>query len=350
MKYSQQYWDDVAMIAAKIPNLKQLYKKKILLTGGSGLICSAVADLCFYLNRIEGMQICLLLAGRSRNRIQSRFSCFIEGVDYFYVPFDAVKNEPVNQCSDYYIYGAGMAHPALYSQQPVETMLCNIVGLNCLLKAAISTDTKKFLYISSSEVYGKKKDNLPYREQDFGYVDILNARACYPSSKRAGETLCASYTVEYGIDISIVRPGHVYGPGMTETDSRATAQFIRSGIKGEDIIMKSAGTQLRSHCHSLDCASAILTVLLNGKSGEAYNISNINSISTIREFAKTVARISGVGLRFENPTETEMSGYNLMENSCLVSEKLEHLGWEGTFNLEQGIAKTMRILKHSIER
>ena len=158
-------------------------------------------------------------------------------------------------------------------------------------------------------------------------MDILNPRACYPSSKRAAETMCATYQEEYGVDFVVVRPGHIYGPTITESDSRASAQFTRLAVKGKDIVMKSAGTQLRSYTYTLDCASAIIAVLTCGGMGEAYNISNSNSIVTIREFAECMTEISGVKLIFEQSSNKEKRSYNLMDNSSLNSEKLESLGW-----------------------
>ena len=69
--------------------------------------------------------------------------------------------------------------------------------------------------------------------------------------------------------------------------------------------MKSDGAQIRSYCYCLDCASAILKVLFSGEKGMAYNISNPNSIITIKEMAQILAKASGVKLRMEIPTEEE---------------------------------------------
>ena len=88
-------------------------------------------------------------------------------------------------------------------------MLANLYGLDSLLKVAVKNKGCRLLYISSSEIYGKKDENTPYNETDYGYVDILNPRACYPSAKRAAETLCVSYGVQYGVDFVIARPGHI---------------------------------------------------------------------------------------------------------------------------------------------
>ena len=200
---------------------------------------------------------------------------------------------------------------------------------------------RRILYISSSEVYGNKKDNEPYLEDEYGYVDILDSRSCYPSSKRASETLCAAYSKEYGVDYTIARPGHVYGPTMTANDNRASSQFPRDVLAGKDIIMKSSGAQLRSYCYVLDCASAILTILLAGKNGEAYNISNKDSVVSIREMAESFAKNAGQKIVFENPSDIEKMAFNKMNNSSLNASKLESLGWKANFNLEQGVIATL---------
>lgn len=173
-------------------------------------------------------------------------------------------------------------------------------------------------------------------------MDILNQRASYPSSKRAAETLCVAYADEYDVETVIVRPGHIYGPSITENDSRATAQFTRKAHNNEDIIMKSAGNQIRSYCYTLDCASAILAVLINGKNGNAYNISNKNSVVSIRDIAEAIAECAGKKVVFENSSDIEKKGYNLMNNSSLDSEKLESLGWRAVFTLEEGVKRTLQ--------
>ena len=213
-----------------------------------------------------------------------------------------------------------------------------------MLDYARKVGSQRVLYISSSEVYGKKEEQRPYYENDYGFVDILNTRACYPSGKRAAETLCAAYKAEYGIETVMVRPGHIYGPTIIPSDSRATAQFARDVISGRDIVMKSDGSQLRSYCYNVDCATAILTVLLKGTAGEAYNISNRNSIVSIRQIAEEMAKQTGRKVIFENPTDEEKKSYNMMDNSSLNSEKLESLGWAAQYSLSKGVQHMLSIL------
>ncbi len=344
VNYSENYWQDVRLVSKQIPNIDRLYGKSILITGATGMICSAVAEVLLYLNKKENSKIHIIIAGRNKERLQKRFNCFEEGKDYSFFPYDATSSTPVSIKADYIIHGASNADPGKFAKEPVETMLANIVGLHTLLKSASENQTKRLLYISSSEVYGRKEDKRPYKEDNYGFVDILNPRASYPSSKRAAETLCCAYSAEYGLDVVIVRPGHIYGPTITDSDSRASAQFTRQAKAGKNIVMKSAGCQLRSYCYTMDCASAILTVLINGKCGEAYNISNPKSVVTIREMAEALAKAGKVKIVFDNPSDIEKKSYNLMANSSLESIKLESLGWKALFNMELGAVKTLDAL------
>lgn len=345
MIYCDEYWRDAQRALDCVPDADKLRGKRILITGATGMICSAVVELLLHMNATRNAGIKLYLAARNRQRLETRFAPFCEGTDYIFVPYDATVDQPIGAVADYIIHGASNASPAAYVRQPVETMMANILGLNCLLSHAVKTGTERLLYISSSEVYGRKSEPRPFEEDDYGTVDILNPRACYPSAKRAAETLCVSYGAEYGMQTVIVRPGHIYGPTITPTDDRASAQFTRNALAGENIIMKSAGSQLRSYCYTMDCASAILAVLLRGENGSAYNISNRNSVSSIRDIAEALAECAGTKVLFENPSDTERKGYNLMDNSSLNAEKLENLGWKACFSLAEGTERTIRYLR-----
>ena len=343
--YSSEYWFDVKRVADVIPNLNQLKNKKILITGATGMICSAVFEILIYLNRNYHFNISITLAGRSRERINDRFKLLNENEDYRFTFYDSTSYSfDYSEKVDFIIHGASPADPKSYGLYPVETMKSNIIGLDTLLKVNKKNTNCRLLYLSSSEIYGRKEDNDPYKESDYGYVDVLNPRACYPNAKRAAETLCASYYKEFGTDFVIVRPGHIYGPSITDKDSRASAQFTRKAKVGRNIILKSVGNQLRSYCYTLDCASAILTVLLNGICGNAYNISNPKSVISVRNLAELMAKIAGVNINYELPSDEEKSNYNLMENSSLDATKLIKLGWTGIFSPEEGVARTLNYI------
>ncbi len=341
IKYCKQYFDDYEKTFDVIKNIDKLRNKSILITGCTGMICSAVVDLLFTLNCRRKYGIQIFLASRNAEKVKKRFCEFEFGKDYTFLKYDATRMETLNISVDYIIHGASNANPKLYLVEPVETMLSNIIGLNVLLQSAKEKKGSRLLYLSSSEVYGKKENNTPYLETEYGYVDILNSRSCYPSSKRAAESLCVAYGMEFGVDVVIARPGHIYGPTITPHDDRASAQFTRSAKAGSNIVMKSDGAQLRSYCYTVDCASALIAILLNGINYNAYNISNSSSIVTIRELAKALATVSGIDLVVESASDIEKKGYNMMSNSSLNSKKIESLGWHAIFSLLEGVKRTL---------
>lgn len=343
VNYLDEYIQDLITVQNDTPNFSKLYNKNILVTGSSGLICSAIVDALMEYNSQNSQTINIFAAGRNVKKLEARFEQWKESPYLHLVQYNAEKPIVFNDDYDFIIHGASNANPSNYAEQPVETMLSNLYGTDNLLKYIVKQQHGRLLYISSSEVYGNRISAEPYKENEYFNVDILNARSCYPSSKRAAETLCASYQAEYHTDFVIVRPGHVYGPTMTAQDNRASSYFPKCVISGKDITMKSAGTQMRSYCYVLDCVSAILTVLLNGKSGEAYNISNKKSVVSIREMAEAFALVSGRKIICSDPTTKEKLSYNMMNNSILSSEKLESLGWTGRYDMFSGAKKTVKL-------
>ncbi len=343
---SELWISDLDEIINNFPILAELENRNVLVTGATGLICSAFVDVLIRYNETHENRIGVCVAGRSLDRVRARYGDYANKSYFRFVEFDA-SNCANMDCGqvDYIIHGAGNAYPGLISKEPVETMLGNFDGVKCLLDYAREHKVRRVLYLSSSEVYGRKDNNEPFTEDEYGYIDILNPRNSYSVAKRAAETLCISYAEEYGVDSVIVRPGHIYGPTATTTDNRVSSAWAYSAARGETIVMKSGGEQIRSYCYCLDCASAILQVLLRGETSHAYNISNSNSVISIRQMAQMLADVSGVELHREIASPTEAKSFNPMSNSSLNSEMLESLGWKGLFDARRGFGHTVEILK-----
>lgn len=200
------------------------------------------------------------------------------------------------------------------------------------------------LYVSSSEVYGSREGIDLYRESEQFPVDPLSPRSCYSASKRACETLCASYLSEYGVVFVAARPGHVWGPTVTAHDTLAHAQFAREAAAGRDIVMKSPGSQLRSYIYSTDCAGALLAVMSRAASGEAYNVGVPGFTCTIRHLAEALAGAGGVDIVRNYPSEREAAGYNTMSCSALDCSRLAALGFSARFTLEEAARQTIECM------
>lgn len=343
---SKQWIDDIDTVIEILPELEEAAGKTILITGAAGLICSSVVDIIFRYNDTHETPIHIYAAGRWPEEMEMRFQDLVNRPDFTFVVYDASRTDnQLNVHADYIIHGASNAFPGMIVKEPVETMLSNFTGMKYLLDYAREFGTKRILYISSSEVYGEKEGNEPYKEGEYGYIDLLNPRNSYSVGKRAAETLCASYAAEYGVESVIARPGHIYGPTASPQDNRVSSAWAYDAARGDDIVMKSDGSQIRSYCYSLDCASALLKILLAGENIHAYNISNPDSIISIRELAEILAESAGVQLKMELPSDEEKKGFNPMSNSSLEAKSLMELGWKGCFSAKEGLSHTVSILK-----
>lgn len=339
------YIEDLEDTARRLECQDILKNNSILVAGASGLIGSYIVDVLLTANRILDTNITVFALGRNQKRLEKRFEG-IKTEKLIYIEHD-IQNPLVHDVkADYIIHAASNAYPAVFAEDPVGTMMSNMVGTFQLLEYARKSASKRFLFVSSGEVYGQYDGtSAAYREEYSGYIDILQPRSCYPSSKRAAETLCCSYRKQYGTDVVIARPCHIYGPNVTDSDNRATVQFIDNVCHGKDIVLKSAGNQLRSYCYIADCVSALFTILFKGAGGEAYNIANSSAEVTIAQFAHIVAEQSGRKVVFVSPDQKALSERSPISRQVLDSEKLEELGWHGEFTVPKGINHILRILE-----
>lgn len=333
---SKSYKDDLEEALSQ-SNLDDLNGKKIFITGGLGLVCSTIVDVLICYGKTD-----VYVGAKDFQRFYNRFG---ECKNVQFVKYDALNNIselPVQP--DYIIHGAGLASAELYISMPVETLLSNFDGLHSLLEYAKNSCLKRLIYISSSEVYGKKKTAQPFIEGSYGEIDIDNIRSSYAIAKRASEMLCKAYTSEYGIDTVIVRPGHIYGPSAKITDKRISSEFAYKAANGENLEMKSAGLQKRSYCYSIDCAIQILTAMIKGKKGEVYNIGH-DDVITIKQMAEIYADEGNVDLTISDPTVAELKVFNPMQNSSLDNSKIKQLGYKDIFAVEYGLRHTVKILR-----
>lgn len=335
------YQKDIAQVLENKFPWSRLNGKNILITGATGLIGSFLTDV---LMSNSDKKYDVWVCSRNEETIKRRFCNWLSEPSFHFFIQDLA--EPIRSDEDFHFifHAAGNSFPAAFANDPVGTLKGTFIGTDNLLNYSLNHNLERMVYVSSAEVYGDSSGHL-LNEHDSGYVDVSSSRACYPTSKRAAENLCICYHSQYGLDVAIVRPSHVYGATFTSSDNRAYAQFIRNVISGQDIVLKSNGSQKRGYCYVADCVSAILFVMFFGKMGEAYNISDEKSFISIKDLAEYVAAAESRKVVFQIPENEEKKGYSTIQSTKLDNSKLKNLGWKARTGIPEGVTKCVAVAK-----
>ena len=343
---SELYREDIDTVASDNIDWDKLKNKSIMITGATGLIGTFLIDVLMYRNAKYDDCITVYAVARSKEKALIRFEEYFTSPFFEFIPKDIKISFELDATIDYIINGALNAHPIAYATEPINTILTSILGINSILDFASTQNVNRTLYLSSSEVYGVNRGDVEAFKEDYcGYLDCNTVRSCYPEGKRAAESLCQAYIKEKNIDIVIARSCHVYGPTMGDDDSKVIAQFFRNTVNKEHIALKSKGDQLYSYCYVADICSALLVILLNGKNGEAYNISENDDNLSLLEIANVLSEYTGKDIVFDTPSTIESAGYSKANKRLLDSSKLIELGWKPMFPIKDGIIRTVKILQ-----
>ncbi len=331
------YLEDVRSTA----NLKMAWEKlencTLLLSGASGLIGSFLVDVIMYRNRNMGMQCRIIALGRNEEQAKQRFFAYWNREDFKFISCDINQELQLQEHCDYVIHAASNTHPIAYATDPIGTVLSSVLGTNNLLDYAARHNTRRFVFLSSVEIYGQNRGDTEKFEEDYcGTIDCNTLRAGYPEGKRAGESLCQAYRVQRGLDFVIARLARTYGPGMRKDDSKAVAQFIKCGIAHKDIVLKSKGYQKYSYTYVADAVAGVLYVMLHGACAGAYNIVGDDADITLRELAELIAQKCGTRVAYEVPSELEAAGYSVAEKAMLDGSKIRRLGFKARFGVKEG--------------
>ena len=343
--------EDVSIVAnIKLP-WDMLHNRTLMLSGATGLIGSFLIDVIMEKNNAADLNCTVYALGRNKDKINKRFKKYINDSRLVYFPYDV--NEPFFQDElgtvDYILHLAANTNPMLYATDPIGTITTNIIGLQNLLDFSVKHHSKRFVFASSNEIYGENRGDVEFFDEDYcGYINCNTLRAGYPESKRCGEALCQAYISQKNMDAIVARITRSYGPTMLLNDSKAISQFIRNGVAGEDIVLKSEGKQYYSFTYVADAVSGLLTVLLKGNKGEAYNIADEDSDIMLKDVAALIANIVGKKVIFQLPDVVEKTGYSKVTKARLNGHKLRKLGWEPMYSIRSGLERTISILKSDL--
>ena len=342
---SETYIKQIDEIGASGLNWDKLKDKTLVVSGATGMIGCFLIDVIMRKNQKANLHCHVVALGCNSAKAHDRLPYF-DREDFSFKALNiASENLDLASRADYVIHLASTTHPRAYATDPIGTIQVNVDGLKNMLEYASNCDAR-LLFASSVEIYGENRGDAEYFDEKYcGYVDCNTMRACYTESKRLCEAMCQAYIAQKHVDAVIARVARAYGPTLLADDSKALSQFLHKALNGEDVVLKSAGQQRYSYLYVADVVSGLLSILMKGRTGEAYNLADKNSDTSLRDLASLVASSGHVKVVFELPDAVEAAGYSKASLALMDGAKAQReLGWKSHFDLEQGIRSTLSLL------
>ena len=299
--------------------------RKIGVTGANGFVGAAVARLLLGCN----VQVTGLFGATPESRFPA---------DLFpSITADICNGEEVAHFvrdQDTIVHLAGPPSVAASFANPAEYVRVHSAGTACVLAEAVKAKVRRFVYVSSAEVYGHP--GVEYVEEDHP----LQARSPYAAAKIGAEKLVEAAQFGYGLQTVILRPFSVYGPGASP-DS-VLSRIARLARASQPILLNDL-SPLRDYCYVEDVARAVAMACKTGAIGKTFNIGTMRPTS-VGELANVVLQVLGMSLPVgergggggSRPTGSDIS--RLVADHRRAATELR---WSPTWTLEDGLKRML---------
>jgi UDP-glucuronate decarboxylase len=315
---------------------KNIEDKIVLVTGGAGFLGSWI---CEVLVEQQAKVICLdnLVSG-----LKSTISSMEDKDNFKFIQHDITQPIFFDEQIDVVLHLASRASPFEFEKYPIQILKANTLGIWVALGIA-KKHNAKFLYTSTSEIYGDAKE-IPTTEEYRGNVNPIGPRSCYDEAKRCGESYVIAYNMQHGLDTRIARIFNTYGPRMRAEGvyGRVIPRFIEQTLSNKPITVFGDGSQTRSFCYGTDQVEGLLKLALSERAkGEVINIGSDNEITIlelaklVRELTNSSSEIEFLSLPKDDPTrrKPDITKANML------------LNWEPKIKLEEGLKRMIEWFK-----
>lgn len=338
--------EDIQLFASRFALTTELEGKTIAVTGSTGLLGACMVRCLLALKAQRGVNLHIVAVVRNMEKAVWLFGEEREELSYYQYNFSSTEPFQPKRKVDYLFHFAAPTASKDFVQKPVETMNTVYMGMQNILNYAEQAKLESLVLASTLEVYGTiTDDSTPLTEDKQGYLDPMATRSSYPLAKRAAEGLCHNYAVEKQVKVKVARLAQTFGAGVSKQDNRVFAQFARSVIHDEDIILHTTGELSRCYCYTTDAISAMLYILLKGEDGTAYNVANEATYISIRQMAELVAKTFNPNHVHVVIEIQEGLGYSPTTKLHLDTQRIQTLGWTPYYNMKDMFGRLIASMK-----
>jgi len=320
-------------------------KPNILITGGAGFIGSHLADALVNQNHI--IVVDNFITGSEKN-----IDLLLQNPNFEFIkhdltkPFDLTKFPELKkfkvelQGVQEIYHLACPTSPKEYSKFPIETLMTNSYATWNALEIAKQFKSK-FLFLSSSSIYGDLDANQAIKEDNWGHVNPIGPRSCYNEGKRFAESLIMNYHEKFNIDTKIARVFNTYGPRMKTDDGRMIPDQIVAALANKDLVIYGTENDEGSYCYIQDLIEA-LTRLIKSDLNKPVNLGSTEK-HKLKDVAGFIANLtsSKSEIKFEKIPEYSAK-QQLIPDISLAKQEID---WFPIVTLEEGLQKTIEDMK-----
>ena len=339
--------EDISSFVEEISLGNEFRGKTFLITGSTGLIGSILTKCLVKLDQVKQLNLIIVCPVRSIEKAKAVFEDTFECLDIVECDLcDYLKN--LKKRFDYIIHCASPTSSRFFVENPVETYNLAVNSTRLILDNVKNYGTESMVFVSSLEVYGSILDDKePVTEECQGYINPLDTRSSYSMGKRSAECLCYLYSKEYDLPVKIARLTQTFGAGVSKDDNRVFAQFARSAVNNENIVLHTTGESAKPYCYTTDCICAILFIMLYGEKGQAYNVANESTYISIKEMAELIVEEFNPDIKVVQELHSDL-GYAPITKLRLSTERLRNLGWTPKYDLVEMFERYINSIKESI--
>jgi nucleoside-diphosphate-sugar epimerase len=330
---------DVERVFSDGETFDDLRGASILLTGGTGFVGAWLLETFAYLNDQHNLNCTVYIPTRNLQGFSTKALHLARRTEFVFIPGDVRSFQMPDVPINFVIHAAA---PYIYNVDPLDVVDTIVSGTRHVLNIAAEKSVKRLLYVSSGAIYGKQDPACAHMPETYqGPIDLSAPSSAYAESKRLAELLCAIYQEQAGVVGSIARLFTVIGPYQSLDSGFALTDFIRDGLQGKPITLNSDGSAIRSYLYGADIARWLLTILLRGQVGAAYNVGSDVPVTVLSIAHKIRNLLQEQGI--ETTVQAKNNGTNAPPNRYVpdISRVKNELGLAPQFDLDSALAHTV---------